>query len=1158
MHLKELFINDITDRFDSVSRYTLNDDKYISREINEFIFTEGSERNAGSYQIFCDILSTLSQEKVVHLWIHGFYGSGKSLLTKLLALSLANRKIAERNVFDLLLEKLSPSNVQTLKQLFQSCQFTGITSFNLSGRRRSKGDYPENIVTVIVRELFRHFEFSNYSLQTACSELKLQNLNQTDDFVKWVKSNKSASWESLKNDSVGQTVIQEYFQVHGLQNVTLPVLNHGSPEKWVQNWAKILRTLEGTRHVIIIDEVSKHLDTFKTEVDLLRVFVKSLKGSQFQLVCTAQTPVNKYGKLNIQFSSVIVDKINIDEIIVGRLLKKRKEQHSAIKDFMKHSYIFDGGSKRHLEIYPFTPLTLDLLKVITKQIKSQNEEQQTARSILGLLHQYLADNADRLASHIHGLDGFYEIFLRSFPDRFQQMVSEAFLKVEDSPIKNELEREIRICIIRTLISLTPLYDNIDSEKDSLKQILEPYREEDEDHVVSSTVLRLLLQHSAIGKQEIEMVESQLEWLKDNNIVQILEKTGYTLRLPSIEVWYAHLASVQIKPFQVENRIKAIFKEKWSGLQLPTVSLQNTGKSPTATSSTDVEVNVTVNQKIMIECPANLPFVSIGFDTTKSLKCQETNGKYHTSSTYEDLLYAPTEGLLKEEKMLEWSQSSDVEATALWTNLKKQTQERIEKHKAEINNNLKDLLLGNTLLHESDEDWRRQLKDILFEELNKRAKTSFNQHHYCGISPKDLTGWVANFCKLNSDKPADRRAIEDMQERMNRNGMRFFTNNTFSPEGVLVDWLEGLVEVDLKNIMTHANKAPYAYNQQEIHLTLVALFVKGRIQFRRIGRKTEEILLGKHLTPETIEKVSDWKRLRTFTFSLMKSDVLSVSDIETLQEFLKRTHHVGRYETATAIFEGLTSSHLPALFEEFINNVADGIFTIDSIDIQKELVWYRSEFQSHFIAADIVTTLKEFIKKTQRFEKLYSKLTPINTSWTQIGSALSEVSFMKSAKDTSHPLSSEWEQLLEITKASMNVSKLLWITTQLESIMSTVEQVKQTFNGEVKEFWKWIEGHVSNLGTVDLIKVDNPHVPKCLTVQNGRFIVHRIDISNFTELEQYRNHVTLFIDLLLESLSQETIHFTQTTLNKDTEASFFAEIRSSIDECKAKKMRLKPS
>ena len=67
MQLKEIFINDITDRFDSVSRYTLDDDEYIYREINEFIFTEGTERNAGTYQIFCDILTYLSQEKVVNL-----------------------------------------------------------------------------------------------------------------------------------------------------------------------------------------------------------------------------------------------------------------------------------------------------------------------------------------------------------------------------------------------------------------------------------------------------------------------------------------------------------------------------------------------------------------------------------------------------------------------------------------------------------------------------------------------------------------------------------------------------------------------------------------------------------------------------------------------------------------------------------------------------------------------------------------------------------------------------------------------------------------------------------------------------------------------------------------------------------------------------------
>ena len=64
-------------------------------------------------------------------------------------------------------------------------------------------------------------------------------------------------------------------------------------------------------------------------------------------------------------------------------------------------------------------------------------------------------------------------------------------------------------------------------------------------------------------------------------------------------------------------------------------------------------------------------------------------------------------------------------------------------------------------------------------------------------------------------------------------MKFFTGSSLEPKGVLVDWLLKYSDTNLTNIITHAYSPPFAFNQEEIHLTLAALFIQGQIEFHKI-------------------------------------------------------------------------------------------------------------------------------------------------------------------------------------------------------------------------------------------------------------------------------------------------------------------------------------
>ena len=388
----------------------------------------------------------------------------------------------------------------------------------------------------------------------------------------------------------------------------------------------------------------------------------------------------------------------------------------------------------------------------------------------------------------------------------------------------------------------------------------------------------------------------------------------------------------------------------------------------------------------------------------------------------------------------------------------------------------------------------------------------------------------------------------MQKRMLKNNMKFFTGSSLEPKGVLVDWLLKYSDTNLTNIITHAYSPPFAFNQEEIHLTLAALFIQGQIEFHKIGQKDVEILSSNALIPDTIAKVSTWKRLRTYTLKVLQTELLSIPEIEALQRFLGELRHTANHEKASSIFEEYTKTKISDTFETFLENSDVYLAADDKAKVLKEQKFFRDKFQSRYLTAKIVKNLKDFVKKLPQFEKVYKQVSEINEYWKQIEIVLLGIPLMRSSKNSSHVLSEIWNKVLNNVPSGVSdvsIAILMLIITDLEVLLEEQKVVQKLFKSKVDTFWQDLEKDIQSNIHCKVEDIGNLHVPECLRIDDQKLKIHHIDISCFKQLKNIQNNVYLFFKEWNKTISACTILFTSTEVSQDTATDFFTEVRTTI-------------
>src|SRR4051794_33930327 len=86
---------DISRTIEKVITYGVDEERRLKAEISEYVVTEKIEEQFESLLTKMQLAMDAGGENEIGVWVSGFYGSGKSSLTKYLGLALDNQRMVD-------------------------------------------------------------------------------------------------------------------------------------------------------------------------------------------------------------------------------------------------------------------------------------------------------------------------------------------------------------------------------------------------------------------------------------------------------------------------------------------------------------------------------------------------------------------------------------------------------------------------------------------------------------------------------------------------------------------------------------------------------------------------------------------------------------------------------------------------------------------------------------------------------------------------------------------------------------------------------------------------------------------------------------------------------------------------------------------------------
>lgn len=302
MKINGIFEKKPTRQISRVVMVDQHDEKVVSIEVEEYVITN---QIRGLIQDFIDhfLETRMGRESDVCAWVSGFFGSGKSHLSKMLGYILSNREItfedgSKANVADYFSKKHGLKGTGILSKELKTKTFF----YNLLKFDRARD---EDLSRYIYRSILKDLGFSEV-LWVAEIERTLKEDDLWEDFIKAVEDETGKTWGELRRREVMmRPVLVKALTV--VKPETYPNLSMAQQAVEDQKTEFILGTerlaqrltteaitldKEQGRVVLILDEVGLYLKSAGanglTELNSLAEDLEKIGNGKVWLVATAQ------------------------------------------------------------------------------------------------------------------------------------------------------------------------------------------------------------------------------------------------------------------------------------------------------------------------------------------------------------------------------------------------------------------------------------------------------------------------------------------------------------------------------------------------------------------------------------------------------------------------------------------------------------------------------------------------------------------------------------------------------------------------------------------------------------------------------------------------------------------------------------------------------
>jgi hypothetical protein len=401
MQIRGLFDSsrDIYRTIEKVITYGASQEARLRAEIGEYVVTESIEDHMEQLLSKMQFAMEAGGENEVGVWVSGFYGSGKSSLTKYMGLALD--------------DSVTIDGVPFLKHLQDRChrpqtkallatvatRFPATVVFLDLASEMLAGATMEDVSSVLYYKVLQHAGYSR-NLKVAAFERKLQADGRYDEFVAEIESAAGTSWSDVQNDTLvidslvpdlAHSMYPEIFRSATTFSTDASEFVRFENER-VADMLDIIRAATGKEHVIfIVDEVGQYIGSRPNlilNLDGLAKNLKALGDGKVWIIGTAQQTLTEDDeraalnspqlfKLKDRFPIQLdLESSDIKEICYRRLLCKSPEGDRLLGElFDSHGQALRHSTKLHdapvygadldretfTNLYPFLPVHFDLL-----------------------------------------------------------------------------------------------------------------------------------------------------------------------------------------------------------------------------------------------------------------------------------------------------------------------------------------------------------------------------------------------------------------------------------------------------------------------------------------------------------------------------------------------------------------------------------------------------------------------------------------------------------------------------------------------------------------------------------------------------------------------------------------------------------------------------
>ena len=518
--IKTLFKKDIYRNIEGVIKADNLSPDAIKQEVEEYVVTKELDRKLDIFfQEYAGSIGRPTQN--VGVWISGFFGSGKSHLLKILSYILANRKLYEKPVGEIFMEKIEDFELKNNIEKAISIPCDTIL-FNIDQKAdASAGAREKQLLEVFMKVFNEHRGYYAKFGYLAKFESDLDKQGLFEPFKEKFKEFAGISWEEgretifLEADNFAKALsaVKEISVENAEELIDRYEKNYAlSIEDFASEVKAYIDTKPANyRLLFMVDEIGQYIGDNTDLMLNLQTIVETLATKcqgQAWVMVTSQEEIealvgdqsmrvaNDFSKILGRFAVKInLSSANANEVIQKRLLQKSDAAQSdlealyaKIENHLRSKIRFTAGSAQYrgyespqhfAAVYPFVPYQFDLLKSalrgLSRNSAFQGRHQSVGeRSMLGVFQLVVQSVADAELGTLVTFDRFYDGLQTTIKGEIQSDINRASEHLDDPFALKVLKALFMVKYVKEFTANTDnittlLIDRFDADIKTLRQ-----------------------------------------------------------------------------------------------------------------------------------------------------------------------------------------------------------------------------------------------------------------------------------------------------------------------------------------------------------------------------------------------------------------------------------------------------------------------------------------------------------------------------------------------------------------------------------------------------------------------------------------------------------------------------------------------------------------